>query len=251
MSIFILLWRNMKWRLQNRISIAMTIIIPLIWLLLYSTVAGQTMSGLKGGNYTAFILPGICILTIFSSSGSSGVLNYIMKNCGSFYRIQISPVMRSSIVLGHMLEAVILSLFEITLLFILSLFFSVHIASGIVGLFISFLLLFLTAFFTAGLSYSLSLRLPNEEVFYTVMNTIVLPVFFVSTALFPMEQISGVLRVAVIINPFTYIINSLRCLIFDTSINWSNVLLSAGLFIMLGFFSFILALISLKKDSKQ
>jgi ABC-2 type transport system permease protein len=82
------------------------------------------------------------------------------------------------------------------------------------------LLLFLTAFFMAGLSYSLSLCLPDEDVFQTVMNTIVLPIFFVSTALFPLEGISGGFRIAVMLNPFTHIINTLRTLFFEDSIDW-------------------------------
>lgn len=251
MSVLNILWRNMKWRFQNPITIVMTILQPLIWLVLYSTIAGQSMTGLKGGNYTAFILPGILVLVIFSSSCGGGMVNYIMKTGGSFYRIQISPIKRSSIVLGHMLEAILLSFMEIAILFVLSLSLRVHIASGFFGLLVMLLLLFLTAFFMAGISYSLSLCLPNEVIFETVMTTIVLPIFFVSTALFPLDSISGGLRVAVMLNPFTHIINNLRNLIFESSMDWENILFATGLFLMLCCPSFILAVWSLKKEGKQ
>ncbi|MFP4698643.1 MAG: ABC transporter permease [Eubacteriales bacterium] len=244
------LWRNMKWRFKNPVTIVMTILQPMIWLILYSTVAEQTMKGVDGGNYTAFIFPGIIVLVTFSSSGSSGIVNYIMKTRGSFYRIQISPIKRSSIVLGHFLEAIILSFFEVTVLCVLSLFFSVRVASGANGLLLMYILIFLIAFFISGISYSLSLKLPNEDIFQTVMNTIVLPIFFVSTALFPLENITGGFRIAVLINPFTHIINNLRKLIFESSIDFNRFFYTLGIFIILCFFSYALALRCLEKDRK-
>ena len=108
-----ILWRTLKWRFQNPVSILITIVQPLIWLILYSSVAGQSMQAMSGGNYTAFILPGLMVLVTFSCCCSGGILNYIMKSSKSFYRILIAPVRRSSIVLGQMLEAVLLSFFEV------------------------------------------------------------------------------------------------------------------------------------------
>lgn len=244
-----ILWRNMKWRFQNPISILLTIIQPLIWLVLYSAVAAHSMQNMSGGNYTAFILPGIMVLVTLACCSSGGYLNFIMKSKGSFYRILIAPVKRSSVVLGQMLEAVSLSFIEIAIMLVLSIFLSVHIASGFIGLFLMLPIIFLTAFFMSGLSYAISLCLPNEAIYETIMNLIVLSIFFTSTALFPMDSISGGLKVAVMINPFTHIINCLRGLIFEASIDWQSILLTAILFICLCFVSFALALWRLKKET--
>ncbi len=244
-----ILWRNMKWRFHNPISILITIIQPLIWLVLYSAIAGQPMQNMSGGNYTAFILPGIMVLVILACCSSGGYLNFIMKSQGSFYRILIAPVKRSSVVLGQMLEAVSLSFIEVAILFVLSIFLSVRIASGFTGLLLMLPLIFLAAFFMSGLSYVISLCLPNETVYESIMNLIVLSIFFTSTALFPMDSISGGLKIAVIINPFTHIINCLRSLILGTSIDWHNLLLVIGISICLCCGSFALALWRLKKET--
>lgn len=251
MSTLNILWRNVKWRLRNPITIIMSILQPMIWLLLYSAVAGETMKNIAGGNYTAFILPGILVLVIFASSGNSGMLNYFMKARGSFYRIQISPIKRSSIVLGHVFEAILLSFLEVLILYVLSLFFSVHLASGVLGMLIILLFLLLTSFFMANLSYSLSLKLPNEEAFETVMTTIILPIFFLSPALFPVENLKGGLKIAVFINPFSHIIINLRNLILKDYIDWSSIIFTICLFLVLGILSFILAVYNLKKDGKE
>ena len=244
-----ILWRNMKWRFQNPLSIAFTIIQPLIWLVLYSAIAGQTMQNMAISNYTAFILPGIMVLVIFSACSSSGIINFIMKSSGSFYRILVAPVSRSSIVLGQMLEAVILSFVEIAILSVVALFFSVKVASGFIGIGLMILLIFLTAFFMSGLAYSISLFLPNEVIYETIMNAIVLPVFFLSTALFPAENLSGGLGVVVMLNPFTHIINALRSLIFGETILFGDILPVLGLFVVMCFGSFGLATWRLKKET--
>jgi ABC-2 type transport system permease protein len=244
-----ILWRNLKWRFQNPISIILTILQPLIWLLLYSAVADQTMQNMGTGNYTAFILPGIIVLVTFAACSSSGIINFIMKSSGSFNRILIAPVSRSSIVLGQMLEAIVVSFFEIAILCGVSLFFSVTVASGLAGIVLMILLIFLTAFFMAGLAYSISLFLPNEVIYETIMTAIVLPVFFLSTALFPLENLSGGLRIVVLLNPFTHIINALRRLIFGETILFGDILPVIVLFTVMCCGSFALAMWRLNKET--
>lgn len=244
-----ILWRNIKWRFQNPISILLTIIQPLIWLVLYSAIANESMKNISGGNYTAFILPGTMVLVTLACCSSGGYINFIMKSKGSFYRILIAPVKRSSIVLGQVLEAVLVSFIEVAIMLVLSMFLSVRIASGFIGLVLILPLIFLTAFFMSGLSYVISLCLPNEAIYETIMNLIVLSIFFTSTALFPMDNISGGLKVAVMINPFTHIINCMRSLILRTSIDWQNLLLVTALFICLCCISFVLAIWRLKKET--
>lgn len=200
-------------------------------------------------NYTAFILPGIIVLVTFSACSSGGIINFLMKSSGSFYRILIAPVSRSSIVLGQMLEAILCSFMEIVILCVVSLFFSVKVASGIAGIALMILLIFMTAFFMSGLAYSISLFLPNEVIYETIMNAIVLPIFFLSTALFPAESLSGGLAVAVNLNPFSHIINALRSLIFGEAILFGDILPVIALFAVMCCGSFALAMWRLKKET--
>ncbi|MCL6908480.1 hypothetical protein QSP42_13725 [Clostridioides difficile] len=106
----------MKWRFKNPISFVVTILQPFLWLVLYSSIANQTMNNININNYTAFILPGIIVLVVFSSCSSGGIINFIMKNSGSFYRVLIAPISRYSIVLGQLLEAILVSFIEVTIL---------------------------------------------------------------------------------------------------------------------------------------
>lgn len=249
MEILNLLGRDIKWRFHNAFTIVITLLQPMIWLILYGAVAGQSMRGIGISNYTAFILPGLIVLVSFGASSSSGMMNYLTKTDGSFYRILIAPVRRSTIVLGQMLEAVLCTFIEVIIMCAVSLCFSVEIASGGIGFLLIVWIVFLTAFFMAGLAYSISLCLPSEVAYETVMNAIVLPVFFLSTALFPEDRLSGGLAIAVRLNPFTHVINVLRTLILQDKINWRYMgftfLMLAGMCLI----SYIWALERLKKET--
>jgi len=249
MSVFTLLRRNIKWRFHNAFTIVITILQPMLWLVLYSAVAGQAMQGIGIENYTAFILPGLIVLVSFGACSSGGIMNYLMKTDGSFYRVLIAPVQRSSIVLGQVLEAVLCTFLEVAVMCIVSLFFSVKIASGFMGLLFMVLLVFMTAFFLAGLTYAISLCLPNEVVYETVMNAIVLPIFFLSTALFPAETLSGGLAIAVNLNPFTHVINALRALILQGNIVTRDIIPVLLLLAVMCFISFSWALHRLRKET--
>lgn len=248
MSAFTILYRNVKWRFHNSFTIVITILQPVLWLVLYSAVAGQTMKNTGIENYTAFILPGLVVLVSFSACSSGGIMNYMMKSDGSFYRVLIAPVRRSSIVLGQLLEAVLCTFLEVGIMCAVSLFFSVRIATDITGMLIIIILVFLTAFFMAGLAYGISLILPNEVIYETVMNAIVLPVFFLSTALFPSDGISGILKAAININPFTHVINVLRELILYGTVQTSRLLFVLMLFGVMGGIGFTWALHRLEKE---
>ncbi len=229
LTVLAILKKNIKWRYHNALTIIITILQPILWLVLYSAVAGQTMKNTGIENYTAYIFPGLIILVSFSVCGSSGIMNYMMKSDGSFYRILIAPVNRSSIILGQVLEAIICTFLEVSIMGIISLLFSANLFRGFSNTLIIFSLIFLTAFFMACIAYGVSLILPNEMMYETVMNAIVLPIFFLSSALFPVDKIDGILKVIININPFTHVINNVRSIlttgIFQTAEIFSSILL--------------------------
>ena len=249
MSVVWFLWRNMKWRFHHAFTIIITLLQPMLWLVLYSAVAGQSLKATGISNYTAFILPGLIILVSFGSCSSSGMMNYLMKTDGSFYRVLIAPVQRSSMILGQLLEAVLCTFLEVGIMFGISVFFSVKIAAGLVGAFLIIVIVFLCAFFMAGLAFAVSLILPNEVVYETAMNAIVLPVFFLSTALFPSELLTGAWKAAVGLNPFTHVINALRTLLLQGTIEVVPLLQVIFLLLIMCVLSFYLAYCRLRKET--
>lgn len=239
MKIYNIVWRNCKWRFQNPSTILMNIVQPVIWLLLFSTLFNPIQNE---GNYTAFIFPALLIMSVIMSAGiGCGMGNYALKSSGSFYRLYIAPIKRRSIILGQILDVEILAFIGIAVLFILSAPFSIRISSGFTGFLIMITVLFVCIFFMASFSYVISSILPDENSFIGLMNTITLPLFFVSSALMPVHQLPKFFQVASKINPFTYAINILRDLFSTPAIEWSNILITLTLFSGLSLLCFILA----------
>ncbi|MFV0393196.1 MAG: ABC transporter permease [Coprobacillaceae bacterium] len=250
MNVTTILWRNMKWRFHNKFTIIITILQPMLWLLLYSTVAKETMGSSGIIDYTAFILPGLMVLVSFGACSSSGIMNYLMKMDGSFYRILIAPIKRSSIVIGQILEAVLCSFLEVAIMVIVSLFLVKEIQYSLVGMLMIIGLLFLSSFFMAGLTYAISLILPNEVIYETVMNAIVLPVFFLSSALFPTIAIQGVLKIIINLNPFTHVINTIRLILLEDKIFTTEALIAFVFLICMGIVTYLWAMKRLKKETE-
>ena len=175
-------------------------------------------------------------------------MNYMMKADGSFYRILIAPIKRSSIVLGQLLEAVICTFLEVGIMSIVSLLFSVKPQINLITLLLILILVFLTAFSMAGLAYGISLILPNEVMSETVMNAIVLPIFFLSNALFPIDGVKGVLAFIINANPFTYVISAIRSLLLYGTIDILNYFFVICLFVVIASISFGWAFYHLKKE---
>lgn len=100
----------------------------------------------------------------------------------------------------------------------------------------------------ASVAYGISLILPNEMIYETIMNAIVLPIFFLSSALFPIDRINGFLKVIINLNPFTHVINSIRAIMFDEVFNVTEVYTSILLLFILSLISFYFANKQLKKE---
>jgi len=250
MEVYNIFWKNVKWRFQNPATIVMNIIQPIVWLLLFSSMFTPA-EGIGYVSYTTFILPGLLVMTVLTSAGvSCGIANYYLKGGGSFYRIFISPVKRSSIVLGQVLDVEVLSFIGIGILLLVSIPFSVSIASGILGFILILFLLFLCVFFVGSLSYALSFVLPDENAFIGFINTVTLPLFFLSTAIMPVEQLPRFFQIAIKFNPFSYVIDCLRTLVMQSSIDWTNILFVTIMLCILGLASFALAVTKLKNMQK-
>ena len=84
-----------------------------------------------------------------------------------------------------------------------------------------------------------------------MINTFVLPVFFVSTALIPYESISKSYKTVVLLNPFTHAIDSVRNIILESSVDRGMFLKAAGIMTVLCVFSFILSIHYLNKSSNN
>lgn len=219
--------RSIKWRFKNPITILMTMVQPLMWLLVFANIFPTK------DHYMHFLLAGIVVMSILFSSGMSGIANYALRENGSYYRILISPIHRKSIIIAHSIDAIILSGIQIVVLFLISFLFGIRIESGYIGFLGICILVTVMIVFISTVSYLLSICISDENGFIAIVNTLTLPLFFLSTALIEKESIATIFQIIITINPCTYVINTLRNLIMNETIDWKMYGLSIGLLLLL------------------
>ncbi|MGL5256392.1 MAG: ABC transporter permease [Proteocatella sp.] len=191
-------------------------IISIFFLFVYSAGLGSVtkLVEMQNINYISFILP----ISIVSSAigAASGAVSSLVKDleCGYFERLMLTPVSRVAIVLGPILNGMFHLTAQSIILLILSMFLGVKISVVSDFLLIFILVMGLGLAFTG---YAVTVALITKNSFAVQMSTtIFFPMIFLSTTFVPLNLIEAKwLRIAAVLNPTTYIFESMRGLLID------------------------------------
>jgi len=203
------LWlRSIKRYSRSKSRIIGSLAQPLFFFLALGFGLGSAFSAQGGFDYLAFIAPGIIAMSVLFTSVFSGIQVLWDKQFGFLKETLIAPVSRYSIMLGQTLggatTALIQGLFMMIIIFIfgkLTLGFGILIALG-------FMILISLAFTSLGIA--ISSRMEDMQGFQLIMNFLIMPVFFLSGALFPITSLPSWLKTVVYINPLTYGVEGMR-----------------------------------------
>ncbi|VUT27842.1 MAG: ABC-2 type transporter [Candidatus Syntrophoarchaeum sp. GoM_oil] len=203
-------------------------------------------------NYTSFLTPGIIGMTLLFSSTFTGISVLWDKEFGFLKEIMVAPVSRISILLGRIaggattaiMEALIILFVAIPIGFNLRGIYGDSSPRGIVlGVILAFvfMLLIATVFIALGISFA---SLMEDMTGYSlIMNFIIFPLFFLSGALFPIDNLPPWVRVFAFLDPLTYGVDGLRgCLIGESElsifIDLVALVVSALIMLIIGSFLF-------------
>lgn len=206
-AIYVITLRDLKrfWREKPRIlgSVAM----PALWL----TVMGTGFNTIfRAGEvaYTQFMFPGIIAMTILFTSIFSSTSVIWDKQFGFMKEILVAPVPRTSIAVGKALSGSVQSLVQVAIILLFSPFVSVDLTPwGVVKIFFIGLLI---SFSLTSMGLVLAALVESHEGFNVIINFIVMPMFFLSGALFPIDKLPPWMSLAVAVDPLTYGVDLLR-----------------------------------------
>jgi len=209
-------------RAKERIvgSIAM----PLFWLLIFGGSMSSSVSLESGIDYRTFITPGILAMTLVFTSVFSGISVIWDRELGFMKEMLIAPVSRTSIMIGKALGSSTASLIQATIVLIISIILGVKISATSFLLLIPGMVLF--ALGMVGIGISIASVLKNMEGFHLIVNFLVMPMFFLSGALFPINNLPSWLKIITYINPMTYGVELFRYTI--AGVSTFNPMLSFG-----------------------
>jgi ABC-2 type transport system permease protein len=210
-----IMWRRDIIRFVNdRIRIASTLIQPLLFLfVLGSGLQRLSSAGTHGVNLKTFIYPGIlCISVMFTAMFAAASIVWD-REFGFLREMMVAPVSRASIVIGKCLGGATVACSQGIIMILLGPLVGVHynvvLILGIFGLQL------LLAFTITAFGVMIAVRIKQMQSFFGVMQMIVMPLFFISGALFPATGLPRWLEVLNRIDPLTYAVDPMRRLVFS------------------------------------
>ncbi|MBI5057357.1 MAG: ABC transporter permease [Nitrospirae bacterium] len=225
--------------MREKSRLISTLMRPLIWLFLVGGGMSRLVTPGMGVSYMQFIFPGILGMTVLFSSIFSSISIIWDKEFGLMKEILVAPVSRLSIVIGKALSGTIISVIQATI--ILMLFPFLGIKLSLLSIPYAIAISFLLAFCISALGIIIATFFENMESFSSIMNFIVMPMFFLSGAMYPVKNLPEILKLISKLNPLTFGIDALKHAIFrDTMIfdfplwiDLSVLIISSTVFVVL------------------
>jgi ABC-2 type transport system permease protein len=240
--VYILWLREMKRYLRSRPQIIASLAQPMLYLLVLGFGLGAVFQQAGQGSYLQFIAPGVVGMSILFTSIFSGIGLLWDRQFGFLKETLVAPVPRLQIMVGRTLGGATTAVVQGTLVL------SVCLIAGfrpydLAALPLALVFMALTAIVFAGLGTAIGSALRDMQGFQMVMNFLVMPIFFLSGALFPLSNLPAALSVATCLDPLTYGIDGLRGALIGQShfglVTDLAVLVSvASCFLALGAWSF-------------
>lgn len=217
MEIIYVLWlRQVRryWRSGSRLLGSLGQPILLLLALGYGIGAIYRQAG--QGNYLNFLVPGIITQTVLLSGIFWGIIILQDKRFGFLSEMLVAPVSRLRILIGSALGGATISMLQGIIIFVISLLFGFRpdnwwlVPPALVVL--MFMCLALTSF-GAGIASAVD----DFQGFQGINNLLILPMFFLSSALYPLNNIPEALKIVSSLNPVSYMVDALRTLLTSQS----------------------------------
>lgn len=232
-AIYTMWLREMKRFIRARSRLIGNIAMPFFFLA-FLGVGINSMFRLQdvfgGMSYLDFLLPGIIAMTLLFSSMFTGISVLWDRQFGFLKEILVAPVSRVSIVLGKVLAGMTTGMINAFIILGIGILLGVKIAS-LLGVLASVIFILLISMSFVSLGIAFASRMQDMQGFQLIMNFLIMPIWILSGAFFPLEGAPGWLFLISRIDPLTYGVDGLRSsLVGISGMPW---LLSIG--VLLGF----------------
>jgi len=210
-----IVWRRELIRFRNdRIRIVTALIQPLLFLFVLGSGLQQlSAASTHGVDLKTFIYPGIlCIAVMFTAMFSAASIVWD-REFGFMREMMVAPIRRSSIVLGKCMGGATVASLQGVILLCLA--WAVHVPYSVTLVLGVLALQLLLAFSITAFGLMVAVRIKQMTAFMGVMQMVVMPMFFISGALFPVAGLPAWLAFLNRIDPLTYAVDPMRRLVFN------------------------------------
>jgi ABC-2 type transport system permease protein len=218
-AIYIIWWRDVLRYWRDRTRLVASLAQPLLFLIVFGTGLSSALSGAGGGfagpsaasaglTYTQFIFPGIIGMSVLFSAIFGAMSIVWDREFGFLKEVLVAPIDRSAVAIGKSLGGATQAMVQGLILLVLAPVIGVKLTIGSVAALIP--LVFVLAFALSSMGVAIASRMRSMQGFQVVMNFLMMPMFFLSGALFPLGGLPAWMTVLTRIDPATYGMDPLR-----------------------------------------
>lgn len=215
-TIYILWIRQLKRYVRSRSRLIGSFGQPLLFLIALGFGFGPIFKKAGEGDYIAFLAPGIISQAILFTAIFSGIEIIWDRQFGFLKETLVAPVSRLEIMIGRTLGGATISTLQGAIVFFLTLIVQFK-PYRIESLLTAFIMMILIAVFFTAVGVAIASVMEDFHGFQMIMNFIVMPLFFLSGALFPLQGLPPLIRTISRFNPLTYGVDGLRGALIHTS----------------------------------
>ncbi|GBD93205.1 inner membrane transport permease YadH [bacterium BMS3Abin05] len=217
-AVYVLWLREMKRFVRAKSRIVGTLAMPLFFLLFLGFgFKGVAIPGMPQNiNYIHFLVPGIIGMTMLFTSMFAGISVLWDREFGFLKEIMVAPVSRISIVLGRIAGGSTTAIIQGLLILGISILMGFRIGN-VWSLALAILFMILIAMTFIGLGLIFASKMKDIQGFGLIINFVMFPLFFLSGALFPVENLPMSIRYFAYADPLTFGVDGLRGALISVS----------------------------------
>jgi ABC-2 type transport system permease protein len=215
-AIYILWLRELKRYIRSKAQIVASLGQPLLYLLVLGFGLGPIFQKSGNGSYLQFVAPGVISMSILFTSVFSGIAMLWDRQFGFLKETLVAPVPRIQIMIGRTLGGATVAVIQGLLIMTVCLIAGFR-PYNLAMLPLVFLFMMLIAVVFAALGTAFGSILEDMQGFQLIMNFMVLPIFFLSGALFPLTNLPKPLAIITRLDPLTYGVDALRGVLINAS----------------------------------
>jgi ABC-2 type transport system permease protein len=235
-AIYILWLRDVKRYWYDKPRIFASLGQPILFLFVLGTALSPAFTGPGNVKFSEFIFPGIISMTVLFTSIFSAISIVWDREFGFLKEVLVAPISRWAIVAGKALGGSTVAVLQGCLMLLLAPLVGVRLTPVIV--IESVAVMFLIALAITGLGIVIAARMKEMEGFQMVVNFVIMPIFFLSGALFPLDRLPSWLTLLTRIDPLTYGVDMLRAVMINVH-SFPPVINLAVLFVFIFIMFFI------------
>jgi ABC-2 type transport system permease protein len=210
--------------LREPIWIAILLVQPMVWLLLYGQLFKNVtrLGGFGTSSYITFLAPAIVVMNAFFSASWSGMSMVFDIERKFVERFLATPASRLSLVLSQIVRSALTAAIQGAIILVVALALGVRVHAGVAGWLVILLTAVLVNAAFAGFSQGVALLVRRESTVIALANFLSLPLLFLSSTLLAQAQMPHWMRVLSDFNPVNWGVRAARGVVLPGT-DWGSV----------------------------